>query len=63
MGDSFTAKLERLISASRKVTAAETEEELNNVLDEAVKDGTIEEPYEGDFDEFMSNPNNVLDFS
>ena len=61
--DPFTKELNQLIDVARKVSAAKTDEELDDVLDKAVKDGVIKEPYTGDFNEFMRNPNNRLDFS
>lgn len=62
MDDPFRKELEGLVNVAQKVTIAKTEEELNEVLEAAVDDGVIKKPYEGDFREFMSNPNNRLDF-
>lgn len=62
MNDPFRKELEGLVNVAQKVSTAKTDEELNEVLKDAVDDGVIKKPYEGDFDEFMSNPNNRLDF-
>ena len=39
------------------------EEELDNALSKLFKKNNISDPWEGDFDDFMSDPDNCLDFS
>ena len=38
------------------------EEKLSEILDEIYEELGLDTPWEGDFDEFMSNPDNALDF-
>lgn len=38
------------------------EDKLDEILEDIFKELEIKLPWEGDFDEFMSDPNNALDF-
>lgn len=41
---------------------ASKDEKLNKALHEIFEDLGLELPWDGDFDEFMSDPKNTLDF-
>ena len=58
----FRAETEKYRSIATKIGAAESEEELNNLLLSAYKVFDIQIPWEGDFDTFMGNRSNRLVF-
>lgn len=58
----FRAETERYRDIAIKIGAAESEEELNDLLHSAYKVFDIKIPWEGDFDTFMGNKSNRLVF-
>lgn len=60
--DPLKAEIEKYINLSKQISKTKDEEELNKVLEKAVEEGDIQKPWDGDFREFMSNPNNTLHF-
>lgn len=60
--EAFRRESEALESFCKKMLATCNEEDLNRVLIEGMKDLGFELPWEGDFDDFMSNPKNCLEF-
>lgn len=60
--DSFTKELERLIKVGKDICNAKDDYELDKIMKQAELDGVFEKPWDGDFDEFMSNPENQLKF-
>lgn len=55
-------KTKGLCDLADTISESKTEEELADALEEALKNKIITKPWKGDFNEFMSNPNNTLDF-
>lgn len=60
--DPLKAEIEKYKNLSEQISETKDPEELDKVLIKAVEEGVIKEPWDGDFDEFMSNPNNSLHF-
>ena len=60
--DPLKAEIEKYKNLSEQISETKDEEELNEVLIKAEEEGTIHKPWDGDFNEFMSNPNNFLHF-
>ena len=60
--DPLKAEMEKYKNLSEQISETKDPEELDKVLIKAVEDGVIKDPWDGDFDEFMSNPNNSLHF-
>ena len=60
--DPLKAEIEKYKNLSEQISETKDAEELDRVLTESVEDGVIKDPWDGDFDEFMSNPNNSLHF-
>lgn len=58
--EAFRMETEKYNDVVKLITLAKTEEELNAMLLETYKRYGIKVPWEGDFDEFMSNPSNHL---
>lgn len=60
--DALNNEIEKYRRLSKKISESTNAEELNKVLTEAEDDGVIDRPWDGDFNEFMSNPDNTLHF-
>lgn len=58
----FRAETEKYRNIATKIGAAESEQELNDLLLSAYKVFDIKIPWEGDFDTFMGNKSNHLVF-
>ena len=60
--DALKNEIEKYRRLSKKISESTPEEELDKILTKAEDDGVIDRPWEGDFNEFMSNPDNTLHF-
>ena len=58
----FRNDTERFQNIADKIYMADDDEELDSVLTAAFEALAIPAPWNGDFDEFMGNPNNKLKF-
>ena len=58
----YQKEVKAYVQFNRRISKAQSEEELNKVLMITMKELDIDLPWEGDFDEFMSNKNNRLVF-
>lgn len=60
--EKFRKETMEFSSVAKQLENAESEQEINNILKDAYKQLHIKLPWEGDFDEFMSDKNNRLVF-
>jgi len=60
--DQFCEDTERFQNIADEIYMADDDEELDSILSAVFESLAITAPWSGDFDEFMSNPNNKLKF-
>lgn len=60
--DQFSEDTERFQNIADEIYMADDDEELDSILSAVFESLAITAPWSGDFDEFMSNPNNKLKF-
>ena len=58
----ITHQLDGLLADCKQISVSKSEGELNENLENIFSNGDHDLPWTGDFDEFMSNPENRLAF-